>query len=190
MVPTEKAMVQIIFLSHLFTSLTCKRCGKHRTKIDFVSLQNSCHANAISLIYFSYWLNEFEWSKQEKILNKFKHYTAMIDGIEVHFVHVKPSVKTRKVVPIMLIHGWPGHFLSSTKLFPLFTEKLEDDFTIEVICPSLPGYIFSEAPHKSGLEVAGMANLFRKLMARLGHSQYYVQGGGLGISNCKSHGTH
>ena len=113
----------------------------------------------------------------------------MIDGIEVHFVHVKPSVKTRKVVPIMLIHGWPGSFFEFYKVIPLFTEKLEDDFTIEVICPSLPGYIFSEAPHKSGLEVAGMANLFRKLMARLGHSQYYVQGGdwGSAIARAMAH---
>ena len=83
----------------------------------------------------------------------------MIDGIEVHFVHVKPATKTRKVVPIMLIHAWPGSFYEFYKVIPLFTEKSEDDFSFEVICPSLPGYIFSEAPHRSGLEVIGYGQL-------------------------------
>ena len=130
--------------------------------------------------YFSYWLNEFKWKEQEKILNKFKHYFATIDGIKVHYVHVQPATQTRKVVPIMLVHGWPGSFYEFYKLIPLLTEKSVDDFSFEVICPSLPGYAFSEAPHKSGLNPVHIANLFKKLMARLGHSEYYVQGGDWG----------
>ena len=93
---------------------------------------------------------------------------------------MKPAAKVRKVVPIMLVHGWPGSFYEFYKLIPLLTTKSEDDFSFEVICPSLPGYIFSEAPHKSGLHPLNIAYLFTKLMARLGHREYYVQGGDWG----------
>ncbi|CAB4036369.1 epoxide hydrolase 1-like, partial [Paramuricea clavata] len=139
--------------------------------------------------FVRYWVDEFKWKEQEKILNNFKHYIATIDGIKIHYVHTKPTTKTRKVVPIMLIHGWPGSFYEFYKVIPLLTAKSEDDFIFEVICPSLPGYIFSEAPHKSGLDVLHMANLFKKLMARLGHSEYYIQGGdwGSGIARAMAY---
>ncbi|XP_028405820.1 epoxide hydrolase 1-like [Dendronephthya gigantea] len=130
--------------------------------------------------FVRYWLNEFKWREQEKRINQFKHYTATIDGIEIHYIHVKPQMQTRKVIPIMLIHGWPGSFYEFYKAIPLLTGRSKDDFSFEVICPSLPGYIFSEAPHKSGLGPLQIANLFRKLMARLGHGKYYVQGGDWG----------
>ena len=95
-------------------------------------------------------------------------------------MHVKSTAKSHRVVPIMLIHGWPGSFYEFYKMIPLLTANSKDDFSFEVICPSLPGYTFSEAPHKSGLDVVQIANLFRKLMARLGHTEYYVHGGDWG----------
>ena len=137
-----------------------------------------------------YWKEEFDWRKQEELLNTFKHFTATINGIKVHYLHAKPEIKAEQVIPIVLIHGWPGSFFEFYKIIPLLTsQNSENSFTFEVICPSLPGYIFSEAPHKPGLHPLQMAKIFIKLMARLGHKSYYVQGGDWGSLIARSMGV-
>nr|XP_057914462.1 epoxide hydrolase 1-like isoform X1 [Doryrhamphus excisus] len=128
----------------------------------------------------SYWRHEFDWKKQVAVLNKYPHFKTKIEGIDVHFIHVRPTQhKNQKVVPLMLVHGWPGSFFEFYKILPLLTEN-HNGITFEVICPSIPGYGFSEAPHKQDFNTLAAARIFLKLMERLGFSQFYLQGGDWG----------
>lgn len=76
--------------------------------------------------------------------------TIIILGIDVHFIHVKPVQRVgQKVLPLMMVHGWPGSFFEFYRILPMLTQT-EEDVVFEVICPSIPGYGYSEAPHVRG----------------------------------------
>ncbi|XP_051469229.1 epoxide hydrolase 1-like isoform X2 [Apus apus] len=135
----------------------------------------------------SYWRNEFDWREKVKVLNKYPHFRTTIEGIEIHFIHVKPSyVPHGQVVqPLLMVHGWPGSFYEFYKIIPLLTEPAahgltESDVVFEIICPSIPGYGFSEAPRQKGFDSIATARIFHKLMNRLGFKKYYLQGGDWG----------
>jgi pimeloyl-ACP methyl ester carboxylesterase len=86
-----------------------------------------------------------------------------------------------QVLPLLLLHGWPGSVKEFHKLIPLLTKHREGtDFVFEVIAPSLPGYGFSQAASKQGMNTAEMAVVFKKLMTRLGYAKFYLQGGDWG----------
>ena len=128
-----------------------------------------------------YWLDTFSWKSQEKIINSFEHFKTDIDGISLHFIHAKPRKISpgTKVLPILLLHGWPGSFFEFYKVIPLLTEE-KDGFVFEVIVPSLPGYGFSSPSRKKGMGPEYMADIMLKLMTRLGWPSFYVQGGDWG----------
>ncbi|KAA0708436.1 Epoxide hydrolase 1 [Triplophysa tibetana] len=131
----------------------------------------------------SYWRNDFVWKKQVDKLNRYPHFKTKIDGIDIHYVHVKPKnlPEGTSAVPLMMVHGWPGSFYEFHGIIPLLTEPSRpDDIAFEVICPSIPGYGFSEAPHKKGFDSVCAAHIFSKLMKRLGFNEFYVQGGDWG----------
>ncbi|XP_047459647.1 epoxide hydrolase 1 [Mugil cephalus] len=128
----------------------------------------------------SYWRHEFDWKKQVAVLNEYPHFKTKIEGLDVHFIHVRPPQReNQKVLPLMLVHGWPGSFYEFYKILPLLTQS-HDGIAFEVICPSIPGYGFSEAPHKQGFDSLAAARIFLTLMERLGFSQFYLQGGDWG----------
>ncbi|XP_009898473.2 epoxide hydrolase 1 isoform X1 [Dryobates pubescens] len=135
----------------------------------------------------AYWRNQFDWRKQVEVLNKYPHFQTTIEGIDIHFIHVKPSYVPhgRAVKPLLMVHGWPGSFYEFYKIIPLLTEPArhglnEADVVFEIICPSIPGYGFSEAPHQKGFDSIATARIFHKLMNRLGFKEYYLQGGDWG----------
>jgi microsomal epoxide hydrolase len=132
-----------------------------------------------------YWKTKYDWRKQEKELNKFNQFTTQIEGINIHFIHVKPSKPAKTVVPLMVIHGWPGSVWEYYKAIPLLTEPT-DGIAFEIICPSIPGYGFSEAPHQEGFDVVATARIFVKLMNRLSHKSFFVHGGDWGSIISKS----
>lgn len=138
--------------------------------------------SCIRLIVFwiSYWLEEYHWKEHEEALNTLNHYHATIDGIKIHYVHEKSIKNTGRLVPIMLLHGWPGSFYEYIKVIKILMTKANSDLALDIICPSLPGFIFSEAPHKPGLDLLQISILFKKLMARLNYTSYYIQGGDWG----------
>lgn len=137
---------------------------------------NSTHLKTV----VSYWRHKFDWKKQVEVLNKYPHFKTKIEGLDVHFIHVKPPHRNNQtVVPLMLVHGWPGSFYEFYRILPLLTENC-DELAFEVICPSIPGYGYSEAPHKQEFNSLSTARIFLKLMERLGFSQFYVQGGDWG----------
>ncbi|KAM4771341.1 LOW QUALITY PROTEIN: epoxide hydrolase 1-like [Rhinophrynus dorsalis] len=143
---------------------------------------NSTHLQKV----ISYWRNQFDWRKQMEILNGYPHYKTTIEGLEVHFIHVKPPhlAPGQKARPLLMVHGWPGSFYEFYRILPLLTEPakygLNPDITFEVICPSIPGYGFSEASHKKGFNAVAAARIFYKLMLRLGFKEFYLQGGDWG----------
>nr|XP_020481830.2 epoxide hydrolase 1-like [Labrus bergylta]XP_029131605.1 epoxide hydrolase 1-like [Labrus bergylta] len=137
---------------------------------------NSTHLKKV----VSYWRHEFDWNKQVAVLNKYPHFKTKIEGVDVHFIHVRPPHRENQtVLPLMLVHGWPGSFYEFYRILPLLTES-RDGVVFEVICPSIPGYGFSEAPHKQGFNSLAAARVFLTLMERLGFPQFYLQGGDWG----------
>jgi len=131
-----------------------------------------------------YWRKEYDWRSQEKMLNQYPQFKTTIEGLEIHFMHVKPKLPADsklKVLPIMIIHGWPGSVVEFYKLIPLLTTARPGrDYVFEVICPSIPGYGFSESPYKKGFNIRAAARIFLTLMDRIGHRKFYVQGGDWG----------
>ncbi|XP_076190786.1 epoxide hydrolase 1 isoform X2 [Aptenodytes patagonicus] len=123
-------------------------------------LENSCFHYGTNSVYLrkvvSYWKNQFNWKKQVEVLNKYPQFKTKIQGIDIHFVHVKPPrlPEGQSAKPLLMVHGWPGSFYEFYKIIPLLTDPashgLSDEHIFEVICPSIPGYGFSEAPHKKG----------------------------------------
>ena len=130
----------------------------------------------------AYWLDEFDWRAQEAEINRFDHFTAPIDGLDVHFIHEKGSGPEPK--PLLISHGWPGSVVEFLHVVePLahperFGGKEEDAFN--VVAPSLPGFGFSGKPDRP-MGPRGMATLFAKLMTDvLGYNSYIAQGGDWG----------
>lgn len=137
-----------------------------------------------------HWSNRYDWTARQAYLNKMPQFKTKVYGLDVHFVHVKQSATAKsasgskvRTVPLLMLHGWPGSFVEFAKIIPMLTKpRTEDgyDFAFEIIAPSLPGYGFSDAPVRPGMGPAQMGQLFVKLMERLGHKKFYVQGGDWG----------
>ena len=129
-----------------------------------------------------YWRSEFDWRAQERALNRFDHFRTEIDGLGIHFIHQRS--KEKNAIPIIITHGWPGSFVEFTKIIESLTDPVAHggraENAFDVICPSIPGYGFSDAPKKSGFGCRQVAEVFAKLMAKLGYTQYGAQGGDWG----------
>lgn len=132
----------------------------------------------------NYWLNDYNWNEREKLLNAVPQFRTRISGLNIHFIHLKPHanvLKQKRVLPLLLLHGWPGSVKEFYKVLPLLVSpQSEYDFVFEVVVPSLPGYGFSEAATKPGLDTAHIALIMKKLMNRIGFTKFYVQGGDWG----------
>ena len=132
--------------------------------------------------FCDYWINKFNWREQERKINKFHHYTSLVDDINIHFIHEKGSGK--EPIPLLISHGWPGSIVEFLNIIdPLaHPEKhngnIEDSF--DVIAPSLPGFGFSDRPSRP-IGPRKMAKYFDLLMTdNLGYSNYLAQGGDWG----------
>ena len=120
-----------------------------------------------------YWQSGFDWRVQEARINAFPQFKVPLDGIELHFLHVKS--KNPGAMPLLLSHGWPGSIVEFLGVIPLLTEH----FTI--VAPSLPGYTLSFAPNQKRFGVEEIADAFVKLMTEvLGYNKFGLQGGDWG----------
>lgn len=122
-----------------------------------------------------YWQNDYDWRAQEASLNRLPNFRAEVDGIGIHFVHVRG--KGANARPLLITHGWPGSFIEMRGLIPLLTEG-PDPF--DLVIPSLPGYGFSDRPTRPGFSPGAIAGLWVKLMQGLGYERFGVQGGDWG----------
>jgi pimeloyl-ACP methyl ester carboxylesterase len=127
-----------------------------------------------------YWLNSFDWRNTENEINRYPNYVAEIDGIKIHFLHIKS--KEKKSVPLIITHGWPGSFLEMLKLIPIFTNHPRISF--DLIIPSIPGFGFSQKINTPGCNLWFIADLWSKLIKELGYENVIAQGGdfGAGVS--------
>ncbi|KAM0426136.1 hypothetical protein ACHAPT_008768 [Fusarium lateritium] len=128
------------------------------------------------------WLSNFDWEKEQDKLNKLHHYTAKIEGLEIHFVHHKSN--DPNAIPLLLNHGWPGSFLEFIPIIDGLTKKAKTStgkpVSFDIIIPSLPGYAFSSPPPE-GWTVEDTARVFNTLMTEvLGYKKFAVHGTDLG----------
>jgi len=123
-----------------------------------------------------YWLNTFDWRKTENEINAYPNFIADIDGYKIHFLHVKGKGNTS--LPLIITHGWPGSFLEMMKLIPLLTNG--NEFTFDLVVPSLIGYGFSQKITTPGCNAHLMGELWCKLMKELNYEKFGAQGGDFG----------
>lgn len=129
-----------------------------------------------------YWAEDYDWRAREAALNRFDQFVTTIDGLDLHFVHVRSP--HADAMPLILTHGWPGSIVEFHKVIePLtnptaFGGDAADAF--HLVCPSLPGYGFSSKPATTGWGVDRIAQAWAMLMARLGYPRYGAQGGDWG----------
>jgi pimeloyl-ACP methyl ester carboxylesterase len=129
-----------------------------------------------------YWATAYDWRKVEARLNALPQFITTIDGLDIHFIHVRS--KHKNALPVIITHGWPGSIIEQMKVIGPLTDpttyggKAEDAF--DVVIPSLPGYGFSGKPAAIGWEPVKVAHAWIELMRRLGYKRYVAQGGDWG----------
>ena len=130
----------------------------------------------------TYWEKEYDWRRGERQLNSFPQFRTNIDGLGIHFLHVRSKHET--ALPIILTHGWPGSVFEFLKVIGPLTNptahggKAEDAF--HVVVPSLPGFGFSDKPTDKGWNLPRIARAWTILMKRLGYDRWVAQGGDWG----------
>jgi pimeloyl-ACP methyl ester carboxylesterase len=131
-----------------------------------------------------YWATEYDWRQCEAKLNALPQFTTEIDGVSIHFVHVKSPHEN--AMPLIITHGWPGSVIELLEVIGPLTNptahggSAEDAF--DLVLPSLPGYGFSAEPAEAGWDPGRVARAWDKLMHRLGYTRYVAQGGDVGSS--------
>lgn len=129
-----------------------------------------------------YWRTEYDWRAQESRLNRFPQYRTEIDGVDVHFLHVRSPEPG--ALPLVLNHGWPSTFAEFAGLVDLLVDPRahggDPARAFHVVVPSVPGYGFSAAPSETGWSAERVGRMWVELMRRLGYARYGVQGGDLG----------
>ena len=138
-----------------------------------------------------YWLNDYDWRKHEKEINRFPQFLTTINELDVHFIHFKSPHKNAK--PLIITHGWPGSVVEFFKVIERLADPKIDgsnaEIAFDVITPSLPGFGFSGKPTKPGFGVEKIADTFSKLMQTLGYEKYFAQGGDWGAAVTTALGT-
>lgn len=121
-----------------------------------------------------YWRTNYDWRRCETMLNAYPHYLAEIDGLDIHFMHIRS--KNPAARPIIMTHGWPGSILE----FIHVIGPLSRDY--HLVIPSLPGYAFSGKPAQTGWSIPQTARAWHKLMTGLGYDRWFAQGGDWGAA--------
>jgi pimeloyl-ACP methyl ester carboxylesterase len=131
-----------------------------------------------------YWATEYDWRKAEAKLNALPQFLTEIDGVDIHFIHVKSPHEN--ALPLIMTHGWPGSVIELLETVGPLTDPTahggqpEDAF--HLVLPSLPGYGFSGEPAELGWNVGRVAQAWAELMDRLGYARYVAQGGDVGAA--------
>jgi pimeloyl-ACP methyl ester carboxylesterase len=138
-----------------------------------------------------YWAEDYNWRRREALLNRFAQFTTAIDGLDIHFLHVRSPHP--EAMPLIITHGWPGSIVEFHKVIePLANPTAHGGDAADafhVICPSLPGFGFSAKPTATGWGVDRIAAAWAVLMDRLGYARYGAQGGDWGSAVTTSLGA-
>ena len=131
-----------------------------------------------------YWATEYDWRRCQTRLNALPQFKTEIDGVDVHFIHVKS--RHEGALPLIMTHGWPGSVIELLETVGPLTDptahggRAEDAF--HLVLPSVPGYGFSAEPTELGWYAGRVAQAWGKLMPRLGYTRYVAQGGDVGAA--------
>ena len=129
-----------------------------------------------------YWGTDYDWRKGEAKLKAVPHFTTEIDGLDIHFIHVRS--KHENALPMIVTHGWPGSIIEQMKIIEPLTNPTAHGGTaadaFHLVIPSLPGYGFSGKPTKPGWNPVSIGKAWATLMQRLGYTKYVAQGGDWG----------
>jgi pimeloyl-ACP methyl ester carboxylesterase len=132
----------------------------------------------------TYWAEEYDWKRQETALNGFPQFTTVIDGQQIHFLHIRSNVDG--ALPLVLTHGWPGSFVEFLDLVGPLTDPVaygrEPGDAFHLVIPSLPGFGFSNPVGHGGWDAARIGRAWSTLMERLGYERYGVHGGDIGAA--------
>jgi pimeloyl-ACP methyl ester carboxylesterase len=134
-----------------------------------------------------YWANDYDFGRVEERLNALPQFTTEIDGLEIHFIHVKSDHEN--ALPLIITHGWPGSVIEMLEVIGPLTDPTahggDAADAFDVVIPSLPGYGFSAEPTEVGWDPARTAEAWAELMDRLGYTRYVAQGGdqGAGVTD-------
>jgi pimeloyl-ACP methyl ester carboxylesterase len=137
-------------------------------------------ANVQQLVH--YWATDYDWRKLEARLNALPQFITEIDGLDIHFIHVRSP--HANALPLIMTHGWPGSFLEFMKVIAPLSDpeshgaRAEDAF--DIVVPSMPGFGFSARPQATGWNPERIAGAWVELMKRLGYRRYVAQGGDWG----------
>ncbi len=131
-----------------------------------------------------HWQQDYDWRAREARLNRWPQFRTEIDGLGVHFIHVRsPHAGAR---PLLMTHGWPGSMVEFQQVIAPLTEPTafggEAADAFHLVCPTLPGYGFSDKPTQPGWGVERIADAWHTLMQRLGYARYFAQGGDWGAA--------
>jgi pimeloyl-ACP methyl ester carboxylesterase len=131
-----------------------------------------------------YWATDYDWRKAEAKLNALPQFTTEIDGVDIHFIHVRSPHE--HALPLIMTHGWPGSVIELLEVVGPLTDPTAHGGTAEdafdLVLPSLPGYGFSAQPTELGWNVGRVAQAWAELMPRLGYTRYVAQGGDVGAA--------
>jgi pimeloyl-ACP methyl ester carboxylesterase len=129
-----------------------------------------------------YWATDYDWRRAEARLNAFPQFVTTIDGVDIHFIHVRS--KHPNALPIIVTHGWPGSVVEQLKIVDPLTDPTAHGGSAadacDVVIPSLPGYGLSGKPTETGWDPVRVARAWVELMKRLGYTRYVAQGGDWG----------
>ena len=131
-----------------------------------------------------FWMTDYDWRKCETKLNALPQFVTEIDGLDIHFIHVRS--KHENALPLIVTHGWPGSIIEQLKIIDPLTNptahgaKASDAF--DVVIPSIPGHGFSAKPTSTGWDPLRIARAWIELMKRLGYTRYVAQGGDWGAA--------
>jgi pimeloyl-ACP methyl ester carboxylesterase len=134
-----------------------------------------------------YWANDYDWRRCEAKLNALPQFTTEVDGVDVHFIHVKSSHEN--ALPLIITHGWPGSVIEMLEVIGPLTDPTayggDAADAFDLVVPSMPGYGFSGQPTEVGWDAGRIASAWAELMRRLGYSRYVAQGGdqGAGVTD-------
>jgi pimeloyl-ACP methyl ester carboxylesterase len=138
-----------------------------------------------------YWAESYDWRQREAALNRFAQFTTAIDGLDIHFLHVRSP--HAGAMPLIITHGWPGSVVEFHKVIGPLTDPVAHGGSaadaFHVVCPSLPGFGFSSKPATTGWGIDRIALAWAELMKRLGYARYGAQGGDWGSAVTTSLGA-
>ena len=131
-----------------------------------------------------YWSTEYDWRKCEAKLKALPHFITEIDGLDIHFIHVRS--KHENALPLIVTHGWPGSIIEQLKIVDPLTNPAAHGASgsdaFHLVIPSIPGYGFSGKPTTTGWDPVHIARAWTVLMKRLGYTRFVAQGGDWGDS--------